>query len=95
MLPIGDEPTGEERLAAVGLETRVEDDGRVFVDFVAFASIASRAGIDFDQEIVNLQVPTHPPPKEIVYIPTMALLVLVWLVQSRRRKREQEKLVSA
>ncbi len=94
MLPIGDEPTGEERLAAVGLETRVDDDGRVFVDFVAFASIASRAGIDFDQEILNLQVPTHPPPKELVYIPTVALLALVWLAQSRRRKKEQQQLVS-
>jgi TRAP transporter 4TM/12TM fusion protein len=86
MLTVGDEPTGSERLAGIGIETR-EEDGKVFVDNVVFASAAEKAGLDFDQEILNIQVPSHSPPKELMYIPTAALYFFIWLVQSRRRKK--------
>ena len=88
MLTVGNEPTGAERLAALGIET-IEMDGRIFVDMVAFASPAARAGIDFDQEILNFQVPTDRPPKELMYIPILGALVGVWLLQFRRRKKQQ------
>ena len=41
MLKIGEEPTGEERLASIGIETR-EEEGRIFVDNVVFGSAAER-----------------------------------------------------
>ncbi|MFO7767263.1 MAG: TRAP transporter permease [Pelovirga sp.] len=87
MLTVGDEPSGEERLAALGLET-IEVDGKVFVDMVAFGSPASRAGIDFDQEILNFQVPNQIPPKELLYIPVLAALSGIWMLQFWRRKKQ-------
>ncbi|MFO7577733.1 MAG: TRAP transporter permease [Pelovirga sp.] len=89
MLTVEKGTTGEERLAALGIETREEEDGRIFVDMVAFASPAARAGVDFDQEILNFQIPTRTPPKELVYIPTLVLLVFVWIAQFRRRKKQE------
>jgi hypothetical protein len=86
MLPVGDESTGAERLAAIGIETRNEED-KILVDNVVFASPAERAGIDFDQEILTIKVPTKRPPKQLVFIPALALLVLVWFLQRGRRKK--------
>ncbi|WP_029911805.1 TRAP transporter permease [Pelobacter seleniigenes] len=94
MLTVGDEPTGAERLAEIGFETR-EEDGRVFIDNVVFSSPAEKAGVDFDQEVLNIQVATHRPPKEMVYIPTAMLYGLLWFIQSRRRKKQQSVPVSA
>ncbi len=88
MLEIGDEATGADRLAGVGFETR-EEDGKVFIDNVVFSSAAEKAGIDFDQEILSLQVPTHRLPKELVYIPTLGLYALLFVIQARRRKKEE------
>ena len=86
MLTVGDEPTGEEKLQAIGIETR-EENGRMFIDNVVFSSAAEKAGVDFDQEVLNIQVPTHRLPKEVMYIPAAMLYGLVWLVQLRRRKK--------
>ncbi len=88
MLTIGDEPTGAERLAGVGFETRQEN-GKIFIDNVLFSSAAEKAGIDFDQEILNIQVPTHRLPKELMYFPAAAIYALVWMIQLRRRKKQQ------
>lgn len=88
MLTVGDEATGVERLNGVGFETR-EEGGKILIDNVVFASAAEKAGIDFDQQILNIQMPTHRLPKECMYIPAVALYVFVWLVQFRRRKKQQ------
>jgi len=94
MLTVGDEPSGAERLAGVGFETR-EEDGKVLVDNVVFSSAAEKAGIDFDQEILNIQVATHRPAKEWMYIPAFALYFFLWLIQSRRRKKLELESVAA
>ena len=65
------------------MSTRNED-GRIFVDNVVFGSAAQKARIDFDQEIVNFQVLTDRPPKQLMFIPAIALLVLIWLSQKRQ-----------
>ena len=88
MLTIGEETTGVEKLAGAGFEIR-DEEGRIFIDNVMFASAAEKAGVDFDQEILNIQIPAHRPPKELVYIPAIGLFVFVWLVQNRRRKKQQ------
>ncbi len=87
MLTVGAEATGAERLAGIGIETR-EEDGRIFIDNVGFSSPAEKAGIDFDQEIINIQVATHRLPKEIVYIPTFMFYAFLYWLQRRRRKVE-------
>ena len=89
MLQVGSEESGAERLDALGFETRIEE-GKVFVDMVDFSSPAEKAGIDFDQQILSVQVPnTERPPQQLVFIPATALLVLVWFLQ-RGRKRKLE-----
>jgi len=86
MLTVGNEATPEERLAGVGIETR-EDDGKVWIDNVVFMSAAEKAGLDFDQEILNIQIPARRLPKELMYIPAVLLYGLVTFVQLRRRKK--------
>jgi TRAP transporter 4TM/12TM fusion protein len=83
MLPVGDEATGAEKLSALGIETR-EEDGKVIVDMVGFGSPAEKAKIDFDQEIVSIQMPTERPPKELMFFPALLLLALVWFLQRGR-----------
>jgi TRAP-type uncharacterized transport system fused permease subunit len=86
MLQVGDESTGAERLATIGIETRNEA-GKTLVDNVVFSSPAEKAGIDFDQEILNIKVPTRRPPKQLMFIPALGLIALVWFLQSGRRKK--------
>ena len=88
MLLVGDEKTGAKRLAAIGFETRNEE-GKTLIDNMVFSSAAEKAGIDFDQEILNIQVPTKRPPKQIMFIPALLLYALVWFLQ-RGRKRKLE-----
>jgi len=87
MLPVGDEKTGAERLNGIGFETR-EEEGKTLIDNVVFSSAAEKAGVDFDQEIINLQMPTKRPPKQLVFIPALALFVMIWFLQRRRVKKE-------
>ncbi len=86
MLPVGDKPTGKERLQEIGIETRREE-GKVLIDNVVFASTAEKAGIDFDQEILSIQVPTKRLPQQLVFIPALGLYALIYLIQSRRKKK--------
>jgi TRAP transporter 4TM/12TM fusion protein len=86
MLPVGEEKTGAERLAGIGIETRVEE-GKTLIDNVVFSSPAEKAGIDFDQEILNIQMPAKRPPKQLMFIPAFLLYALVWFVQRGRKNR--------
>jgi hypothetical protein len=88
MLKVGDESNGKERLEAIGLETRNEAD-KILIDNVVFSSAAEKAGIDFDQELLNIKVPTQRLPKQIMFIPALALMALVWFLQ-RNRTRQLE-----
>ena len=82
-LAAGDQAPVAERLQTIGFATRSED-GRVLIDNVVFNSPAQKAGIDWDQEVVNLQTLTDRPPKQWMFIPALVLLALVWLSQKRR-----------
>jgi hypothetical protein len=87
MLNVGDESTGAERLTGIGIETRNED-GKILVDNVVFSSAAEKAGIDFDQQILNIKVPTQIPPKQLMFIPAIILAALIWFLQRGRIKRK-------
>jgi len=89
MLPVGDSKTGAERLAEIGIETRNEE-GKTLIDNVVFSSAAEKVGIDFDQEILNIQVPAKRPPKQIMFIPAILLLSLVWFMQRGRSRKLEE-----
>jgi TRAP transporter 4TM/12TM fusion protein len=86
MLQVGSENTGAERLAAIGIETRNEA-GKTLVDNVVFSSLAEKAGVDFDQEIRTIKVPTKRPAKQLIFIPALGLMALVWFLQRGRRKK--------
>jgi len=54
---------------------------------VVFSSPAEKAGIDFDQEILSIQMPSKRPPKQLMFIPALLLYALVWFVQRGRKNR--------
>ena len=83
LLQMGEQASGKERLEKVGLELRTEKK-RVFVDMVAFDSLAQKAGIDFDWEILSMQVPTDRPAKQWMYLPAFFLLGSIIFLQRRR-----------
>ena len=89
MLAVGEGSTSADRLANTGIETRNEGD-KVLIDNVVFSSPAEKAGIDFDQEILNLQMPTIRLPKQLMFIPALLLLALVWFVQRGRSRKLKE-----
>ena len=92
MLPVGDEKTGAERLNAIGIETR-DEDGKILIENVVFSSPAEKAGIDFDQEVLSIQMPTKRPPKQLMFIPAFVLYALVWFLQ--RGRSNKQKIVAA
>ncbi len=83
MLSVGGEQTGLDRLTGMGIETR-EEDGKILIDNVVFASAAEKAGVDFDQEILSIQMPTDRPPQELIYIPAVILYAFIWFLQKKR-----------
>jgi TRAP transporter 4TM/12TM fusion protein len=83
LLRVGDEPTGEERLKGLGL-TLKQDGDKVIIDDVAFDSKAQKAGLDWDQEIIEVLQPNEQPSKYWMYIPALLLLGIVIFLQRRR-----------
>jgi TRAP transporter 4TM/12TM fusion protein len=77
---------GEARLQNYGLELIINGEDTV-IDNVVFDSPADQQGVfDWDQRIVDLKVPADQPPKELMWIPALALLGLIAWVQSRRQR---------
>ena len=85
-LPLGQPAEGEQRLANAGLHLRRED-GTVVIDRLDFGSPAEQLGLDFDWEITAVRIANPRPPKELVFLPALALLGLVGWSQVRRRGR--------
>ncbi len=94
MLPLGAAGSGEDRLLEAGLELLV-DDGKIIVDNVVFGSTAERQKIDFDFEIVSVEVQADRPPKQLFYIPALLLLALIVMLQRRRRDEDRRVLEPA
>ena len=84
MLPLGPKASGKDRLMNAGLELRFED-GKAFVDNIVFGSTAERQKIDFDYEIPSVQKKADRPPRQLFYIPALALLGFIIMLQLRRR----------
>ncbi len=87
MLPVGKPGKGIDRLKAAGLELR-EEDGKMIVDNVVFGSTAERQKIDFDYELASVQTKADRPPKQLFYLPAIALLFVIVMVQRRRRDND-------
>ena len=96
LLPMGEAaPDGEESGARrleeqAGFAVRIEEDGRVYVDSLAFGGAAEKAGFDFDWEILTIEADNeNRPPKEVFYPPALLVLAFVVWSQWRRRARRQ------
>ena len=86
ILRVPEGATGEERLENAGIEL-MQQDGGAIIDYVAFGSPAQAAGLDFDQQILAVQVAIPQPPKELMFIPALIVLGGVWFLQRTRRQR--------
>ena len=79
--------SGVERLRdAAGMELR-EEEGRLFIDNLAFGGAAEKQKLDFDWEIAEVLRKSDRPAKQWMYVPALALLVLVVAPQPRRAGR--------
>ncbi len=90
-LPLGEaSDDGMARVESAGLELR-EEEGKVLIDNLMFGSPAEELqrefGVDFDWEILFVESPADRLPKQLVFIPALALLALVAMGQLRRRKQ--------
>ena len=90
LLPIKEGTTGEERLEAAGVITRVEGD-QMFIDDVLYNSAAQSAGLDWDQEVLRVLKPVATPSKYWMFIPALLLLALVVVMQRGRNARAARK----
>ncbi len=87
LLPLGPPGEGAARLqASAGIGLR-EEQGKILIDAIEFGSPAEQAKLDFDWEITEVVVPAERLPKQILYVPALALLLVVYLLQRRRRGR--------
>ncbi|MFE8071929.1 TRAP transporter permease [Marinobacteraceae bacterium S3BR75-40.1] len=84
-IPEGDDP--QSRMAKAGMTLKRQDD-RMIVDSVTYGSVPEQAGIFFDWEIKGVIVEAERPPKELMFIPAILLLVVVAWLQRRRRDQE-------
>ena len=91
LLPLGDAGAdGATRLYdGAGIEFR-DEDGKLFVDNLNFGGPSEQLGIDFDWELAELEVAADRMPKEVFYLPAFLLLGLVVLLQTRRKRKEEE-----
>ncbi|MFL1404505.1 TRAP transporter permease [Marinobacter sp. M1N3S26] len=86
-IPLAEGDTPQQRVMNMGIEGA--PDGDVYtVDFVGFDSPAANAGLDFGWTINAIRVPQERPPRELIYIPALALLGLIGWLQVRRRRKE-------
>jgi TRAP transporter 4TM/12TM fusion protein len=90
VLPLGATGDGAKRLEAAGIKI-IQKDGKTIIDDVVQAdtkgkpTAAGTAKLEFDMVILSAEVPQDRMAKQIFYIPAIILLVLVWMIQRRRR----------
>lgn len=89
LLPLGEKASVDVRLEHAGLILRTEE-GSTFVDDVVFGGPAADAGIDFDWEVLSIELPNDQPNAYFMYLPAGGLLFGVWVFQRRRRTRQLE-----
>ncbi|MEM8952017.1 MAG: TRAP transporter fused permease subunit, partial [Pseudomonadota bacterium] len=75
--------SGDEKLTAAGITLR-QDGDKMLIDDVAFDSAAQKAGLDWDQEILQVRQPADQPSKYWIYIPVLLILAGVVMMQRRR-----------
>ncbi len=88
VLPLGPVADGETRLYDNAGIAVLFDGDRAVIDEVAFGGAAEAAGLDFDFEILAVEVPRDRLPKEVFYIPALVVFGFIVLLQRRRETAE-------
>jgi hypothetical protein len=86
LLPLGEPGPARERLRRIGL-TVVTLAGEVQVAQVQFGSQAQKLGLEQGLKVTSIELPADRPAKEWMYVPALALLAVVWVMQRRRLPR--------
>ncbi len=85
LLPLGDAAPARERLRRIGV-TIVPLGGEMQIAQVQFGSPAEKLGLEQGFKVVGIELPADRPAKEWMFLPALALLVLVIALQRRRAK---------
>jgi TRAP transporter 4TM/12TM fusion protein len=83
LLPLGEAGTARERLQRSGLTVMALGE-TVQITGVQFGSTAARLGLEQGYRVVGIEMPAARPAKEWMYLPALALLALVILLQRSR-----------
>jgi TRAP transporter 4TM/12TM fusion protein len=86
-LPLGPRAEGRKRLADAGL-TLSQLGGTLQIGAIKFGSAAKRVGLESGFTIEHVLLPADRPSKHLIYIPAIALLAVVVIIQLRRRKAQ-------
>jgi hypothetical protein len=87
LLPLGEQGTARERMASAGVNAMVQGDAMLITQ-VKFGSRAEKLGMEQGYKIVSAEVPAQRPDKEWMFLPAIALLLLVVALQRARARRE-------
>ena len=93
LLPLGEPGTARERLTSAGVSTIAQGD-ELFISNVKFRSVGEKLGIEQGYRIVSADVVAERPDKEWLFLPALALLLLVMALQYRRLKPSGGRLVA-
>lgn len=94
-LQVPEGATGEERIKALGLMLldtgdKIEIDGKqtakIIIDNVEIDSPAAKAGLNWDQTLLDVALPKVSLPKELMFIPAFLMIFAVAWNQRRRKK---------
>ncbi len=97
-LSVPEGENGEERIKALGLTLldtgeKIEIDGqpspKILIDNVEIDSPAAKAGLNWDQTILEVSLPRNSLPKELMFIP--ALLMIFGIAWNQRRRMNKNK----
>jgi TRAP transporter 4TM/12TM fusion protein len=88
LLPLGAAGAGPERLARTGLRV-IPFAGQMQVVQVGFGSSAARLGLEVGQKITSVELAVERPPKEWMYVPATALLLLIMGLQRSRGRMDK------
>ncbi|MFN4276582.1 MAG: TRAP transporter permease [Ferrovibrio sp.] len=84
-LPLGSQATGREKLADSGANFMMLGD-TIQVGAVKFGSYAKRVGLESGFDVKAVLIPADRPSKFWFFIPALAAIGLIGLLQTRRRK---------
>jgi hypothetical protein len=86
LLPLGPQGTARERFASSGLSVMAQGNDLLIMQ-VKFGSQAEKLGMEQGFKIVSAETPSERPAKEWMFLPAIALLLLVIGLQRARIRK--------